>query len=300
MRLPMITGFILAATLLLGQPARAQMESREYLLLRNQIDELRHQLQGLQDQVGRGGGSSLGRPAYAPPTQLQPGGNDMVAQLLTRVETLEEQVRQLRGQIEETQNQSVRQGADLGKRIDDLAFQVNPQGAAPGGAPNGLPPAGPGVPPPAAGSSPPPTVLSLAKPAAQAGPPPHRTPEVALQDGNAALARHDYPAAEAAAQEVLAIRTSPRAYDAQLLLAHALYGERKFPPAAIAFDDAYSRNKKGGHAQDALLGLASALAAIPEKKAACDTVARLRTEFPQLRPEVREGVVAVSQRAGCH
>jgi TolA-binding protein len=290
----MITGFILAATLLLGQPARAQMESREYLLLRNQIDELRHQLQGLQDQVGRGGGSSLGRPAYAPPTQLQPGGNDMVAQLLTRVETLDEQVRQLRGQLEETQNQSVRQGADLGKRIDDLAFQVNPQGAT-----GGLPPAGPAV-PPAAGSSPPPTVLSLAKPAPPGGPPPHRTPEIALQEGNAALARHDYPAAEAAAQEVLAIRTSPRAYDAQLLLAHALYGERKFPPAAIAFDDAYSRNKKGGHAQDALLGLASALAAIPEKKAACDTVARLRAEFPQLRPDVRDGVVAVSQRAGCH
>ena len=294
MRLPMITGFILAASVLLGQPARAQMESREYLLLRNQIDELRHQLQGLQDQVGRGGGSSLGRPAYAPPTQLQPGGNDMVAQLLTRVETLDEQVRQLRGQVEETQNQSVRQGADLGKRIDDLAFQVNPQGAT-----GGLPPAGPAV-PPAAGSSPPPTVLSLAKPAPPGGPPPHRTPEIALQEGNAALARHDYPAAEAAAQEVLAIRTSPRAYDAQLLLAHALYGERKFPPAAIAFDDAYSRNKKGGHAQDALLGLASALAAIPEKKAACDTVARLRAEFPQLRPDVRDGVVAVSQRAGCH
>ncbi len=294
MRLPMITGFILAASVLLGQPARAQMESREYLLLRNQIDELRHQLQGLQDQVGRGGGSSLGRPAYAPPTQLQPGGNDMVAQLLTRVETLDEQVRQLRGQLEETQNQSVRQGADLGKRIDDLAFQVNPQGAT-----GGLPPAGPAV-PPAAGSSPPPTVLSLAKPAPPGGPPPHRTPEIALQEGNAALARHDYPAAEAAAQEVLAIRTSPRAYDAQLLLAHALYGERKFPPAAIAFDDAYSRNKKGGHAQDALLGLASALAAIPEKKAACDTVARLRAEFPQLRPDVRDGVVAVSQRAGCH
>jgi TolA-binding protein len=290
----MITGFILAASVLLGQPARAQMESREYLLLRNQIDELRHQLQGLQDQVGRGGGSSLGRPAYAPPTQLQPGGNDMVAQLLTRVETLDEQVRQLRGQLEETQNQSVRQGADLGKRIDDLAFQVNPQGAT-----GGLPPAGPAV-PPAAGSSPPPTVLSLAKPAPPGGPPPHRTPEIALQEGNAALARHDYPAAEAAAQEVLAIRTSPRAYDAQLLLAHALYGERKFPPAAIAFDDAYSRNKKGGHAQDALLGLASALAAIPEKKAACDTVARLRAEFPQLRPDVRDGVVAVSQRAGCH
>jgi TolA-binding protein len=301
MRLPLITGFALAGavllTPLLSQPVRAQMESREYLLLRNQIDELRHELQGVQDQVGRGGGSSLGRSGYPPPQQFQPGGNDMVAQLLTRVEALEDQVRQLRGRIDETQNQLQRQGADLGKRIDDLAFQVNPQ-AAPGGAP----PAGPGPGGPldqGPGLSPPPGPLAVAKPGAPAAPL-HRTPEMAMQDGNAALLRHDYAAAEQAAQEVLANRTSPRAYDAQLLLARALYGEHKYPPAAIAFDDAYSRSKKGTHAQDALLGLANALASIPEKKAACDTVQRLRTEFPQPRADVSEGTAAVSQRAGCH
>jgi TolA-binding protein len=301
MRLPFITGFTLAGALLLSplltQPVRAQMESREYLLLRNQIDELRHELQGVQDQVGRGGGSSLGRTAYPPPQQLQPGGGDLVAQLLTRVEALEDQVRQLRGRIDETQNQLQRQGADLGKRIDDLAFQVNPQGAPGGGLPGS--PGGAGPLDQGANSSPPPGALALAKPGTPATPKP-RTPEMAMQEGNAALARRDYAAAEQDAREVLANRTSPRAYDAQLLLAHALSGQRQYAQAAIAFDDAYNRSRKGTHAQEALVGLASALTPINEKKAACDTLVRLHTEFPQTRPDLREGITAVSQKAGCH
>ena len=103
------------------------MDSREGIALQNQIYQLRQQLQALQDQVARGGGGGSRQPSYAPPPQ-QSGGNDLVAQLLTRVDALEDQVRQLRGRIDETQNQLQRQNDDLGKRIDDLAFQINPQG----------------------------------------------------------------------------------------------------------------------------------------------------------------------------
>ena len=69
-------------------------------------------------------------PSAAP---VQAGGGELVAQLLARVDALEEQVRQLRGRIDETQNRVQRQGDDLSKRIDDLAFQINPQGARQGG-----------------------------------------------------------------------------------------------------------------------------------------------------------------------
>jgi TolA-binding protein len=294
MRLRLVPGIFLAGAVLLTPPllpsSYAQMESREYVQLRNQIDELRHELQGIEDQVGRGGGSSLGRPGYPPPQQLQPGpgGGDLVAQLLTRVEALEDQVRQLRGQIEETQNQLQHQGADLGKRIDDLAFQVNPQGA-PGGAPTGQ----------GQNASPPPAPLAAAKPSPPVAPP-RRTPEVIMREGNAALAKHDYAAAEQAARDLLTNRTSPLAYDAHLLLARSLAGQHQYAQAAIAFDDTYNASRKGPHAQDALLGLANALTAINEKKAACDTLGRLRTEFPQPRPDVRDGSVSVAQRAGCH
>jgi TolA-binding protein len=212
----------------------------------------------------------------------------LLTQLLTRVDALEDQVRQLRGRIDETQNQLQRQNEDLGKRIDDLAFQVKPQGASAGT----LQSAQTGETPPPSQSAPPPAP----RPAAPRGP---RTPEVALQEGNAALSRRDYSSAEAAAREVLANRTSPRAYDARLLLAQALSGERQYAQAAIAFDDAYNSSRKGAHAQDALLGLASSLSAINEKKAACDTLSRLRTDFPQPRPDVAAGAAAAAQKSGC-
>ena len=72
-----------------------------------------------------------------------------------------------------------------------------------------------------------------------------------------------------------------------------------FSQAAIAYDDTYNRSKKGAHAPDALLGLATALVAINEKRAACDTLTKLRGEYPTPRPDMRDAIVSASQRAGC-
>ncbi len=282
----------MAALLLLGgvvAPARAQVDSREGIALQNEIYQLRQDLRTLQDQAARGGGGSRQAPSAAP---IQAGGGELVAQLLARVDALEEQVRQLRGRIDETQNRVQRQGDDLSKRIDDLAFQINPQGARQGGGSGTLLPPSVGQGPALA-----PVPPSPPRPASPPGP---RPPELALQEGNAALARRDYPAAEAAAREVLANRTSPRAYDAQFLLAQALAGERQFPQAAVAYDDVYNRSRTGAHAEDARLGLASALTSINEKKAACDVLSRMPGEFPHLRADVSAGMAATSQRAGCH
>jgi TolA-binding protein len=274
-----------------AMPAVAQVESREGIALQNQILELRRQMQTLQDQANRGGGSptNLGRSAYP---QSSTGGSDLVAQLLSRVDALEEQVRQLRGRVDETQNEVQRQGADLGKRIDDMAFQAqNPRGGPP--PPTASPQPG------SLAMTPPPS--SLGAPAAAApSVPARRTPELVMQEGNAALARRDYPAVEQAAREVLTSnRTSPRAYDAQFLLAQALIGQHQYSQAAIAYDDTYNRSRKGAHAPDALLGLANSLIAINEKKAACDTLAKLHGEYPSPRPDLREGMAASGQRAGC-
>jgi TolA-binding protein len=297
---------LLAALTAFRQPACAQIDSREGIALQNQILDLRRQLQALQDQSGRGGTPTyLGRGAYPQPPS---GGNDLVPQLLARVDALEEQVRQLRGRVDETTNQVQRQGADLGKRMDDMAFQTqNPQAQSPQGHPQGNPPSGAPNPAPRAANlplAPPPSSLGgpPSPPPAQAPPatPVRRTPELAIQEGNAALSRRDYQAAEQAAREVLtSSRTSPRAYDAQFLLAQALTGERQYPQAAIAYDDAYNRARKGAHAQDALLGLASSLTAINEKKAACDTLAKLHNEYPTPRPDLRDAIAASTQRAGC-
>jgi TolA-binding protein len=286
---------LLGLLVLTGAPAHAQIDSREGIALQNQILELRHEIQIMQNQVASGGGSA---PAPRSAPAISGGSNEITAQLLARVDALEDQVRALRGRIDEVANQQQVQGADLTKQIGDLGFRVQ---ALEGGRGGG---AGPAMAPP---MSPPSSSLSpvpLAS-AAPGGPGAtqvtmRRTPELAIQEGNAALARRDYPTAEASARDVLSNnRTSPRAYDAQYLLAESLAGKRDYSQAAIAYDDAFRRAPTGVHSQDSLLGLADSLTAINEKKAACDTLTQLRAQFPTPRPDLAAPIASARQRAGC-
>lgn len=256
-------------------PARAQMDSREGIMLQNQILELRRDMQTLQQQRGSNG------PSYSAPSSAGPGGSGLEAQLLDRVQLLEDQVRRLRGQLDEQANTSRRAQDSLSKQLDDLNFRA---GNAPASS------AMPQLAPPRS------TVPADTGPPASAT---RRTPEIALQDGNAALARRDYPAAEAAAREVLANRNSPRAGDANFLLAQSLSGQRNFQGSAVAYDDAYNRNKTGSRAPDALLGLANALTGLNDRNASCATLDKLRREFPTARGAVRETAATLRARNGC-
>jgi TolA-binding protein len=203
--------------------------------------------------------------------------------------------------LDEVANQTQRRGEDLTKQIGDLNFRLRalePDGGAPASPGEAVASGTATTSLTAPSATPAPTVPpSAAIPA----PPVKRTPEITMQEGIAALARRDYAVAEAAARDVLNNnKTSPRVYDAQLLLAQALAGRKQFSQAAIAFDDTYKRSRKGVHAQDALLGLAASLTAINEKRAACDTLGQLHTEFPAPRVDLRDTITAVRQRAGCH
>lgn len=271
----------LCAALALPGPARAQMDSREGIMLQNQILELRRDIQILQQRGG--GGPAYGNPPpYAAPSGQ---GGGLEAQLLDRVQTLEDQVRRLRGQLDEQSN-TLRIAQDrLAKQIDDLNFKLGNAGAPT--APQQPPPPGPAA-PPRPDAAPTPQV------------PPRRTPEMALQEGNAALARRDYPAAEAAAREVLALgRATPRGGDANFLLAQALLGQRNFQGATVAYDDAYNRSRTGPRAPDALLGMANALTGLNERPSACATLDKLRREFPSARGPLRETAAALRARNGC-
>ncbi len=286
-------GVLVSAMMLMPVgPALAQPDSREAIELQHQILELKRDLQQLRDQGPRAGGSPSGGSFLGgrPPPAESSGSSEITGQLLSRVESLEEQMRRLRGRIDETANQVQRQGDELGKQIGDLGFRI--QGLE-GGTSRAPQPTAvtPLAPPPI---TPPPAVLPTQPNVAR------RTPETSIQEGNAALARRDYGSAEAAAREVLNnSKTSPRTYDAQLLLAQALYGRREWSQAAIAYDDGYKRNRKGARAPEALLGLANALISINEKRAGCDTLNQLTNEFPGPRPELRDGVATARARAGC-
>lgn len=276
--------------------ASAQMDTREGIALQNQILELRQELQQLQTQSSN---APVPLPEYRASrgSAAPSGGNEMTAQLLGRVQTLEDQVRTLRGQVDELQNQVQRQTAELSKQVGDLGFQMQ-QGAS---RPQPTTPAPSQAPQPSRSPAPgnlgATTALSSSTP--EAAGTPRRTPELALQEGNAALARRDYPAAETAAREVLSGPRGPRSYDAQFLLAQSQAGARNYQAAALAYDDVYRRNHTGSRAQDSLVGLAGALLNLNEKGAACGALSKLQTEFPQPRSEVRDAAAAVRSRAGC-
>src|SRR5271166_4193835 len=132
-------------------PARAQMDSRDAIALQNQILELSHELQVLQDQVARGGGGGGGGGGFlglGGGGQAPAAGGELVPQLLSRVQALEEEVRRLRGELDDLQNASQRQYADLNKQIGDLKFRLGQSAGgglavpaptpAPAPAPSGL------------------------------------------------------------------------------------------------------------------------------------------------------------------
>lgn len=269
---------LLALVCLTPAVALAQMDSREGIALQNQILQLRQEMEQLRrggpvaPPIARGGGGA--------------GGGELVGQLLDRVQRLEEEVGRQRGRADVLENQNARLRADLEKLQGDMEYRLS---RAEGGG--GRPPATggtPATPPPVAG---PPTTST--------GAPPPRTPEIALREGQAALGRRDYAAAEAAAREVVGSRGGAGNVNAQLLLADSLAGRRDWGNAAIAYNEAFTRARTGPRAPEALLGLATAFAGLNSRREACDTLDDLRSQFPRLSGPVAERAQAVRQRAQC-
>lgn len=268
--------------LLASSGAQAQIESREGIALQNQMLELRREIEQL-----RRGGSSLAPPSSAP---RGAGGGELVGQLVSRVAEMEEEVRRLRGRNQELEFRNQRLAEDIEKLRGDLEFRLQQLETGRPGAPR------PATPPTQQRSDAAPRPDAPPVPAASTGP---RTPERALSEGQAALARRDYTAAEAAAREVIAARTPARAQDAQLLLGDSLAGRRQFQNAALAYDEAYRRNRQGGRAPEALLGLSGAFSGFNARREACDTLDQLRSEFPRLSPPLAQRAEQARRANGC-
>ncbi len=277
----LLAGAALCATMV--PPVSAQVDSREGIALQNQIAELRQELQAVQQSREQPGGAPQG---YIP---QQPGGavGDTAAELVVRVGTLEEQNRQLQGRVDDLSNQLQRQHDELSKQIGDLAFKLGQGGAAPAA----LAPATEEN----AGQAPA-TATPRAPPPAAA--PVRRTPELALREANAAMARHDYAAAASAAREALASGRGATAGSAQFVLARAEGGQHEYKEAAADFYQAYNHAPKSPTAPVALLGVANSLIAMGDQRDACQALAKLSAEFPGAAG-VKAGAAGARKRAAC-
>ena len=270
-----VAGLLAVGLCALAGPAMAQMDSREGIALQNQILQLRQEMEQLRSR----GGSA----APAPVARGGSGGGELVGQLLDRVNTLEDEVRRQRGRVDVLENQNRRLAEDIEKLRGDMDFRLSQGGGGGGGA-------APAPGRPAAPAAPPTTSTGAAAP---------RTPERALAEGQAALGRRDYAAAEAAAREALAGRSGAGAVAGQMLLGDALLGKRDFGNAAIAFNEAYTRARTGPRAPEALIGLAGAFQGLGNRREACDTLNDLRSQFPNLSGAMAERANAARQRGQC-
>ncbi len=252
-----------------GGPARAQTRDE----IRQQNEQLYQQYQSQPDQ-SQPGQSQPGQPALPSAEPFAPsydggagaspaprsGAGGLTARLLDRVLQLEQQVRTLRGRVDQLERDQQTSTASLNKQLGDLSFQLQQGGAHP--AP---PPASPSPAP-----APPTTTRS----------PVRLTPETALRQGNLALARHDYPAAQEAARVALQGGRGIHGTDAEYLLAQSYAGQHNDQQAAVAFYDAYNRAPHGPLAPGALLHVSQSMASLGQTGAACEALAKLHAEFP--------------------
>ena len=269
---PGMRSLVMAGLLLAALPAGAQMDSREGIALQNQVLQLRQEMEQLR---------SRGSAIPAPMPRGGAGGGELVGQLLDRVNTLEEELRRQRGRVDVLENQNRRLAEDLEKLRGDMDFRFNQGG---GGA---AAPARPAAAPP----GPPPTTST--------GAVAPRTPDRALAEGQAALGRRDFTAAEAAAREALAARSGAPIVAGQMLLGDALVGRRDFGNAAIAFNEAFTRARTGPRAPEALIGLANAFQGLGNRRESCDALNDLRGQFPNLSGPMQERANAARQRGQC-
>ncbi|WP_242010135.1 tol-pal system YbgF family protein [Acetobacter conturbans] len=262
-------------------PAYAQVSSREGIALQDQIMELRQQLSQVQSS-GASSSGSLPAPV-AQGSQTSGASGDLVTQLLDRVNTLESQQRDMRGQLDELTNQLKEQSASLSKQMGDMQFAMQNGGAAAGTAA-------------AASSHHEDAAASRTETSEKAA---AQTPEGYLKAGNAALLKHDFSAAQENAQSAVSHGKGTAKVDGQYLLGQSLAGQKQYRDSAVAYYDAYKLSPKGPRAPYSLLGVSASLLALGDKKAACQAIGKLKTEFPSPTERVAKSTAVFSKQGGC-
>lgn len=270
-------------------PAFAQVESREGIALQNQILELRRDIESLR--AGGGGGGGGGGSRLPPPVVSGGGGGGggASADMVARMQALEEQLRGMRGQLDEAQNSNRQLRADIEKLRGDIEFRLDALEKGGGGAARPTPtlPANPTANPARPNQPNPPTQPTTAG-----------DPFAAAQ---AALRANQFQDAERGFKDFASRNPrDPRAPEAYLGIGRALQGRREWAQAALAYDESYRRFPRGNFAQESLLGLGQSMNGLGDKGAACEAYGRLSSEFSNtMKPAVRTSLGAARQQAGC-
>ncbi|QDH17292.1 tetratricopeptide repeat protein [Swingsia samuiensis] len=270
-----------------AQDEAGALSSREAIVLQNQIAALRQQLSQAQN-------NALAAPSSSSEGSVSKSDGNLVAQLLDRVSALEEQNRQMRGQLDQLSNSFNQAQATLSKKISDMQFAAQNGGGS----------AASDVDSSQSMDTKATKTLSAPGAAATGGEVAATQPKTALEalkQGNSALRAGRYSEAETDARfAVKTAKTQGGRMDAQFLLGQSLAGQKQYRQSAVAYYDAYGKSPRSPKAQDSLLGVAASLIALGDKSSACQALDKLKSEFPSPTPRVKAASKTFRERAACH
>lgn len=314
------------ASFTISAPAHAQSSPDEIRALLDRVDRLQRDMTTLQRQVYQGGGAPRSGGSGTPPT-----GN-VATSLELRIQELEDQLANLRGQIEESNFRNKSVGDRLEKLSSDVDFRLGEIekkiGVTPGvvqspqasgvGAPAPLAPprptAGGGASRslgqlPADGSNGPATMNTPAPPSSPLTQDSAPQQQAALPPGAAKdqyayafslLNQNDYAGGERALKEFLAQHPKdPLAGDAQYWLGRTYYARNNFNDAVRAFAEGYQKYPQAQRAPENLLYLGRSLAGLNQKGNACQALSRMLSEYPRASDATKANAQAERKKLAC-
>src|SRR5437588_524211 len=236
-------------------------------------------------------GMSAVAPAHAQVTE---------SELVMRLNRLENEVRQLTGQVEQLQYRN--------QQLEQLRYLGAPGGRQ-AGAPLDIgrmsgeaaypPPRGPVRQIPGALPAPPPRNPSGTG-AQQMVMAPSDTPKDEYDLAYGYVLRKDYALAEEGLRAFLKKHPSDRLVaDANYWLGESLFQRQRYREAAESFLTVSTKFETAGKAPDSLLRLGQSLAALNEKQAACATLAEIPRKYPKAPANVKQTAEREQKRVGC-
>lgn len=288
---------------LLSLPVLAQ-DTQE---LADRLNRMQRDLNNLQAQV-YGGKSAPGKSGGD--TSLN--GN-AYSVLDGRISELEERLRDVTGQMEQTQN-SVRQlqsKLDRMQQDDEFRFKQieEKQGSAPAAEPaapkenapdsNGNRP-GPGSPPGFLNPHPEKSAAAAPPPGENSMLPAGKTAAEQYDYARGLLQNSDYDGASAAFKSFVQQHPQdPLAGSAAYWLGQIAYVQGHYDQAAVIFLDTYQKYPKSAHVAESLLKVGLSMAQLGKKKEACAALHRFQTEFPDASDSLKKQASAERSKQGC-
>ena len=272
--------------------------------LEGQISDLQVMIGTLESLLREKPGATLQHEAHPSPAAD--------SNLGPRVDALETQIRALATQLEQIGRQLASIEARLGADPPHSSTPEDEPDDVPPGFRQGLAPISPREttssapehansrarwygPPPGAGSTGAPTG-SRERTAALPG----NNAEALYRQAYGDLLQQDYPAAEAAFRQFLALYPNDKlAGNAQYWLGEMHYARGDYKGAADAYLKGYKTYQKSDKAPDTLLKLGMSLAALGQKQEACSTFGELDAKYPKAPEAVRDEAKSERARAGC-